>query len=483
MCASLAVVWGRMYLTQRSLNGDITRVLGQLTTLAESESAEALADDIDKRKDTYPDLIILLAQRNKVRTLLGKVQFQTRWRAGTLRLVEWPVVPTPGSSANLVGSAQAATSSLAGNAEQVIRSDWITMTAYHRSLVPVRMTARYVYLPEREASGQPGLLVIVGRDKAIGDANITQAAEISLAFVAFALMFVTLSGFLTTKFVVGRLEGISDTATNIIGGDLSRRVPVGPKGDEFDRLSETLNRMLDRIQRLLGGMREVSDNIAHDLRTPLFRLRSRIELAMIDVDTNETPEGAREALEVALKEAEGLLATFNALMSIAQLEAGATVQTTKREDVAAILRDIADLYEPVAEDRGLKLVSEIPQGLHINCHRELIVQALSNLVDNAFKYAPEGTTVTIGARLVQPVHGQGRAVELYVSDQGPGIPREDRERVIKRFVRLERGREVPGSGLGLSLVAAVAQVHEAELKLDDGPGGRGLEVRLVIPSA
>jgi signal transduction histidine kinase len=260
-------------------------------------------------------------------------------------------------------------------------------------------------------------------------------------------------------------------------------VPVGPKGDEFDRLSETLNRMLDRIERLLAGMREVSDNIAHDLRTPLFRLRSRIELALVDVDTAETPNGSREALEVALREAEGLLATFNALMSIAQFEAGAMTQTAKREDVGAILSDIADLYEPVAEDRGLELVSSIPQGLYINCHRELIVQALSNLVDNAFKYSPEGTKVTIGARLVQPVHGQGRAVEIFIADEGPGIPREDRERVTKRFVRLERGRGAPGSGLGLSLVAAVAQMHEAELKLDDGPHGRGLEVRLVMASA
>lgn len=482
MCASLVIIWGRMYLTQRTLNGEITQLLGQLETLAQSESAEEFADNIDKRKDTYPDLIILLAQRNKVRTLLGKVQFQTRWRAGTLRLVEWPVMPTAPASAGAVKSALPATPPAEGD-DQAIRSDWIAMTAYHRSLVPVRMTARYVYLPEREASGQPGLLLIVGRDKAIGDANITQAAEISFAFLAFAFMFVGLSGFLTTKFVVGRLDGISDAATNIIGGDFSRRVPVGPRGNEFDRLSDTLNRMLDRIQRLLGGMREVSDNIAHDLRTPLFRLRSRIELAMIDVDTNETPQGAREALEVALHEADGLLATFNALMSIAQLEAGATVQNVRREDVGAILRDIADLYEPVAEDRGLALVSNIPEGLHINCHRELIIQALSNLVDNAFKYSPEGTMVTIGARLVQPVQGQGRAVELYVADQGPGIPREDRERVVKRFVRLERGREAPGSGLGLSLVAAVAQVHEAELKLDDGPSGRGLEVRLIMAAA
>lgn len=462
-----------MYLVQRSFNNEITGVLSQLEALAQSESLEEFADDIDKRKDAYPNLIILLGQRNKVRTLLGGTElFQTHWRAGTLRFVEWPNVPT----------------SSAGT-DQAIHSDWITMTAYpgneggHIVPDPVRIEARYVYLPEAESTGQPGLLLIVGRDKAIGDANYTQAAEYSGFVLLVVLAFVGLSGIWTAKFVVSRLDGISDAATNIIGGDLKRRVPVGPKNNEFDRMSETLNRMLDRIERLLGGMREVSDNIAHDLRTPLYRLRSRIELALIDVDTNETPQGAREALEVALNEADGLLATFNALMSIAQFEAGAMLQTAKREDVGAILRDVADLYEPVAEDRGFRLVSSIPEGLHINCHRELIVQALSNLVDNAFKYSPEDTTVTIGARLVQPVHGQGRAVELYVADEGPGIPREDRERVVKRFVRLERVRDVTGSGLGLSLVAAVAQVHEAELKLDDGPNGRGLEVRLVMPSA
>ena len=459
-----------MYLLQRAFNAEITRVLAQLEALAKSQSLEEFAYTVDKRKDAYHDIIILLAQRNKVRTLLGKEQFQTHWRAGTLRIVEWPVVPTNSSGT-----------------EKEIHSDWITLTAYRGSQdvqqVPVRIEAKYVYLPEREATSQPGLLLIVGRDKAIGDANYAQAAVFSGGLLLVIIAFVCLSGVLTAKFVVGRLDGISETARNIIGGDLSQRVPVGTNNDEFDRLSATLNRMRDRIERLLAGMREVSDNIAHDLRTPLYRLRSRIELALIDVDTNETPQGAREALDVALNEADGLLTTFNALMSIAQFEAGAMSQTATREEVGAILRDVADLYEPLAEERGFRLVTSIPEGLYVSCHRELIIQALSNLVDNAFKYSPEETTVTIGARLVQPVHGQGRAVEIFVADEGPGIPREDRERVVKRFVRLERVRDVAGSGLGLSLVAAVAQVHEAELKLDDGPSGRGLEVRLVLASA
>jgi signal transduction histidine kinase len=488
---ALAVMVGLTTLTQRELNREVTHVLAQLEAVAEHTSAEEFVDYIDKRKEAYPSLIILLAQRNKVRTLSGSEGFQTRWRAGTLRIVEWPIVPSAGSARPVVGPPGSAPMQAAAAPSSVtpkpLLSDWILVSAYRGRpdtvLTPIKVRARYAYFPEREAIGQPGLLLIVGRDQKTGEATWRPMIYAAIALLVVAPFFVAMSAFFTARFVVSNLDEIAETSNNIIGGDLSQRVPIGKTDDEFARLSATLNKMLDRIERLLNGMREVSDNIAHDLRTPLYRLRSRIELALINVDTREPHTEARDALEVALKEAERLLATFSALLSIARLEAGATRENTRREDLSEIVRDVAELYEPVAEEQGLRIVSDASPGLCALCHRELVVQALSNLVDNALKYSPQGTVVTLGARSVQPPRGGGRAVEATVTDEGPGIPPEDRERVLKRFVRLERGRGAPGSGLGLSLVAAIVQLHEAALTLEDGPNGAGLCIRLTFAAA
>jgi signal transduction histidine kinase len=480
---ALLVVGWTVY-TQASLDAEVTRDFDDLRATANRVSAEELADIVDRRASRRPNLIVELAQRNKVTTVLGREEYQTHWRAGTLRFMEWPdpdALIEPAAVPNHAGAAHAAVNLI----NRPLVSDWIKTTGFKqvpgRGLLEIRVRGRYVYFPPRSVGGEPGLLLLVGRDMQADEAILRPVKFAAIGSAIAVPIFVLMSAFFTAVFVVRRLDAIYETSTNIIRGNLNERVPVSKRGDEFDRLSETLNRMLDQIQRLITGMKEVSDNIAHDLRTPLFRLRARIELALIDVDADKASEGPREALEVALKEAERLLATFNALLSIARLEAGVMRDNLAAVDVADIVRDVSELYEPAAEDRGLHLTTSAPPGLVIRCNRELIVQALSNLVDNALKYSPVGTTVTLAARLVHPARDQ-RQIEIAVSDEGPGIPAEDRASVLKRFVRLDRGRGAPGSGLGLALVAAITQLHEAELTLDEGPNGRGLAVRITFPT-
>jgi signal transduction histidine kinase len=255
-----------------------------------------------------------------------------------------------------------------------------------------------------------------------------------------------------------------------MGGDLSRRVPVTRAGDEFDDLSTNLNRMLDRIERLLHGMREVSDNVAHDLRSPLNRLRNRLELAAMhqppDTDT------ARD-IESAVQETDRLIGTFNALLLIAEAEAGSVRESMQDVSLNDVIEGVGELYGPLAEEKHLHFaVRKPPEGAVIRGNRNLITQALANLVDNAIKYTPTGGTVVVA------LETSSAGPKLVVADNGPGIPEEDRARVTERFVRLESSRNSPGTGLGLSLVAAVARLHEAELTFEDNH--RGLRASLTF---
>jgi signal transduction histidine kinase len=265
-----------------------------------------------------------------------------------------------------------------------------------------------------------------------------------------------------------RIESITDTTQRIMAGDLSERIPLTGTDDEFDRLATSLNAMLQRIEELIAGFREVSDNIAHDLRTPLSRLRSRVEAALRET----APESHREALQATIEDADELINTFNALLSIARLEAGAQ-RTDQHFNLAAVVRDVAELYEPVAEERGIALLVEADGETVFDGQRELIAQALANILDNAIKYGaargePEsGKAAAITVRLVQT----GDVAQIVIADRGPGIHPEDRERVFKRFVRLEASRSQPGSGLGLSLAAAVARLHGGDLTLSDNEPG------------
>jgi len=286
-------------------------------------------------------------------------------------------------------------------------------------------------------------------------------------------------GYWVSRNLLDRVDEIAATSRTIMGGDLSRRLPVKGSGDELDRLSEGLNSMLSRIEQLMTSLREVSDNIAHDLKTPLSRLRNRVEAALSK--PYEEP-AYREALERTIEEADGLIKTFNALLSIARLEAGAGGENRETLDVSALVDELAELYEPVAEERGLELMASADEPIFVRADRQLLGQAIANLLDNAIKYgAPADGATGSGAKpeIRIAARGDGNMAKIVVIDHGPGVPAQERERVLGRFVRLEASRSEPGSGLGLSLVAAVASLHGGCLKLEDNEPG--LRVVLTLP--
>jgi signal transduction histidine kinase len=251
-----------------------------------------------------------------------------------------------------------------------------------------------------------------------------------------------------------------------MAGDLGQRISLKGSRDEFDVLAGNLNAMLDQIERLLSGMREVTDNIAHDLRTPLSRMRSRIEVALL---ANPDRAEARMLLEQTLCDADAMIQSFNALLSIARAEAGSERAAFEPIDLSEVCRDLAELYGPLAEEKGLTFTSACPPGLVLQGNRHLLAQALANLLDNAIKYTPAGGRVMLS--------GQPGPV-IIVADTGPGIPEGERGRVLERFVRLGGDRSTPGNGLGLSLVSAVAKLHGATLRLEDNHPG--LRVSLAL---
>ncbi len=268
------------------------------------------------------------------------------------------------------------------------------------------------------------------------------------------------------------LADVSETALAVSSGDLSRRVKVTGHGDEFDLLAETINDMLDRIARLMDGVRQVSNAIAHDLRTPITRARVRLE----DAATHAVTEtDLRAAIERAQADLDGIVGVFQALLRIAEIEAGARRSAFAVVDVAPLLRDLAELYDAVAESREQRLAVTISDAIEILGDRDMIQQAVSNLLDNALKFSPDGSVVRLSAS------GDAGGVCIEVADQGPGIPPEDRERATTRFFRGEQARSTPGSGLGLALVQAVATLHGGALVLEDAePGLRAL---LLLPGA
>jgi signal transduction histidine kinase len=290
-------------------------------------------------------------------------------------------------------------------------------------------------------------------------------------------------GIFVARRVLRRIDAMTGTTQRIMAGDLSGRLPVGRSGDELDRLAGNLNAMLERIEALMMGLKEVSDNIAHDLKTPLTRLRNRAEEALARAG-NEAEY--RTALEGTIEESDGLIRTFNALLMIARAESGQARDNMGNFDAADVANGIHELYEPLAEDDGMTLrVKTVPAPLHGN--RELISQALANLVENAIKYGkpaaaqPLGADAVVGAReILIEAQRDGDQVLLSVTDHGPGIPESDRKHAVERFVRLEASRTQPGSGLGLSLASAVATLHGGDLRLGDAHPG--LRATLAIPA-
>ena len=282
------------------------------------------------------------------------------------------------------------------------------------------------------------------------------------------------SWFVSRRFT-SRIEDFNRLATDVRAGHLDRRAPRNFSEDELDMLAEHLNAMLDHINRLMGAMRYAGDSIAHDLRSPLTRLRTRLESAASEVKNDEISD----TLFSAAEDAGQLLKTFDSVLRIARLEAGERRELLVELDPKPILDDIAELYEPACEDAGLTFTSDISAKKTVRADRGLLSQAVSNLVENAIKYTPSGGRIDLS--LSQGRNGQ---VEIAITDSGPGIPTAERQRVKERFVRLDKSRSAPGSGLGLALVDAVADLHRAEFVLGDGfdsEDGTGLEARLIFP--
>jgi signal transduction histidine kinase len=323
----------------------------------------------------------------------------------------------------------------------------------------------------RSVALDSGLLLVVGRDVVERRGFTAIILQGFLFGVGGILIFSIIAGTLTAVRVLRRIDSITSTSNKIMSGSLSERIPVTKRNDEFDGLATSLNQMLDRIEQLLQGLKEVTDNVAHDLKTPLNRLRNKAEAALRE---GSDPQKQREALETTISESDKLIRTFNALLMIARAEAGAPSGAFADVDVSAVAEDVADLYAPVAEEAGMTLDTAVTEGIRLRGNRELIGQALVNLVENALKYFERGDRtdgrITIGVR-----RGPGRVL-IEVADNGPGIPAEERGRVVERFVRLEKSRTEPGSGLGLSLVAAVARLHKGDLRVEDNAPG----VRAVI---
>jgi signal transduction histidine kinase len=323
-----------------------------------------------------------------------------------------------------------------------------------------------------------GFHVLVGRDLEERErlyGIIRNAGRWSFALV---VVLGLVGGFFVSRRVLSRIDAMTGTAQVIMAGDLAGRLPVAGTGDELDRLADAVNAMLDRIVALMHGLSEVSDNIAHDLKTPLTRLRNRCEQAL------RGPTGEadyRAALESTIEESDELIRTFDALLMIARAESGHARDNMMEFDAAEIARDVSELYEPLAEEKGLALKVDAAAAAPVRGNRELVSQALANLVDNAIKYAAPSKFNGNPAEIVVKAGSEGERIMLSVEDRGPGIPEADRGRVVERFVRLEQSRSEPGSGLGLSLASAVARLHGGELKLEDNHPG--LKSTIALPRA
>src|SRR6266851_4366467 len=407
-------------------------------------------------------------------------ELNEQYRLGGIRRLVFVVdarARRPGSSLYLVTTA--AGEGLAGNisslATGVLETPGWTETTYRR-------------LDDLEGSGHRALVrvfqlpggfrVLVGRDLEERD----RLHDIVLAAGRWSLAAIVVlglaGGFFVTRRVLKRVDAMTDTTRTIMDGDLTGRLPIPGTGDELDRLAGNLNAMLERIEALMHGLKEVSDNIAHDLKTPLTRLRNRCEEAL---RLAEDESQYRAALEGTIEESDALIRTFNALLMIARAESGQARDGMTDFDAAEIARGVGELYEPLADDKGIRLKVSAPGGAPVRGNRELVSQALANLVDNAIKYGAPAPASPNGAEILIEAAGEGDRILLTVADGGRGIPVADRGRAVERFVRLEQSRSQPGSGLGLSLASAVARLHGGELKLEDNHPG--LRTVISLPRA
>jgi signal transduction histidine kinase len=322
------------------------------------------------------------------------------------------------------------------------------------------------------ANLEGGMHLLVGREVK-GRAQFRHLLPATFAYATVVVAALALVGMLVMRGLFRRMVAdVSSTAGAIARGELGRRVRRSGRGDEFDDMAEAINNMLDRIGRLMDGVRQVSNAIAHDLRTPIARARARLEDAASHAGT-ETE--LRMAVERAVADLDGVTSVFQALLRIAEIEAGSRRSAFAEIDLGPLLADLADLYAAVAEDNGLNLTLRVADTLPAFGDRDMLQQAVANLLDNAIKFSPSGGGIVLAAERLE------KQVLISVSDQGPGIPEHDRARATERFFRGEQARNTPGSGLGLALVQAVATLHEGTVVLEDA--NPGLRVTMLIRAA
>ncbi|SFR62847.1 Signal transduction histidine kinase [Marinobacter daqiaonensis] len=323
---------------------------------------------------------------------------------------------------------------------------------------------------------QGGLRLLVGRD--VDELNtLKELIETAINWgMGITLALALLGGFMMSRSTTRRIEVINNTSRKIMNGHLSQRIPTRGTQDDFDQLAENLNQMLDRIVYLMEGIRHVSDSIAHDLRTPLTRLRNQLETTLMLVDNDE----ARDQAAKAVAEADQLLATFNALLRIARLETrGNTTADLRPVALGTLVGDACELYEAVAEDKAQTFTQDIDREITVEGDRDLLFQMVSNLIDNAIKYTPERGEIVIR------VSQEDDTVIFEVADSGVGVPDDEKDKIFQRFYRVGKSRSLPGNGLGLSLVSAVAEIHRGTIEVSDHHPGReeypGLRVRITLP--
>lgn len=309
------------------------------------------------------------------------------------------------------------------------------------------------------------------------DEPVTETMEAVLQAAAIAgILAVTLGvigGLFMSTLYLRRVDALDRTASVIFDGDMSRRMPVRGTGDEFDRLAASLNRMLDRISALMDNLRQVSTDVAHDLRTPLSRLRQRLE----DFGKTDLTQAQRAALDGAVSEADRILSIFTALLQIAQVEGGSMRKRFEAVDLAALVTEVGEIYQAVAEGAGHALAIHAAPDAIVRGNRELLLQLLVNLVENAITHTPAGTEVAVS------VERRGEVVLLEVADDGPGILPSERDRVFGRFYRLDASRSTPGTGLGLALVAAIAEIHDVKVEVGDNRPGLLITLAFGAPEA
>ena len=347
-----------------------------------------------------------------------------------------------------------------------INNDWLefTLEVNEQTNETHRARARIFRLP-----GRYGLLV--GRDVhqlTQAKRRIIQALTWGIAIMIFLAFF---GGLLLSRRTVRKIERINQTTRIIMSGDLSRRVAVTNRNDDFDQVAENLNQMLDRIQTLMEDIRRVSDNIAHDLRTPLTRLRQHLEQARQE-EQHDSKSAAN--LESSIREADSLLNTFNALLRIARIEAGQVNVGFSHLDFTTLLEDVVEFYEPVAEDKDQTLSVHLQGPIKTWGDRDLLFQTLTNVIENAIKYTPAKGKIVVG------LSQQHNEAVITIADNGPGIPEDEREKVFRRFYRLDQSRSTIGNGLGLSMVSAVISMHEGEITLSDNNPGLVTTIRIPL---